>query len=94
MNGLDIVWVIVSPCPSHPLGGDVVRHNVVIVNEFFVTDSTLPVLLGNLAIQQLAHFCWRAEFAKSSRVVPIFNAPHTTPQTPSFSWLLAAAAEA
>ncbi len=84
MNGLEIVRVIVSPRSAHPFGGDVVRHNVAIFSEFLVTDSTLPVLLSNFAVQQLAHFCWRAEFAKPSGVVRIFDALDTKPQCSFF----------
>ncbi len=94
MNGLDIVWVIVSPCPSHPFRFYVIRHNVAVVREFLVTDGTFSVLLGNLAVQQRAHFCGRAEFAISSGVVRIFNAPHAGVHTFLFARLLAATAEA
>lgn len=94
MSRLDILWVIVSPCPSHPLGFNVIRHNVAVVREFLMADGALPVLLGNLAVQQLAHLCWGAKFAVPSRVLRVFNALHSGPQTPFFSTLLAAAAEA
>ena len=30
MNGSDVVWVVVSPRPSHPLGILMVRNNVVV----------------------------------------------------------------
>ena len=92
MNRLDIVRVIVPPCPAQAFRINVVRHNLAVVHEILVTDGALPVLLSSLAIQQLAHFCWRAEFTISSGVVWIFNALHAATQNPSFAMRLLAAA--
>ena len=79
---LDIVGMIISPCPSHPFGILVVWHDVVVLSEFLVTDSTYPVLRDNLAIQQFPHLCGGSEFPISSWVVRILNAldaqPHPT----------------
>ncbi len=94
MNGLDIVRVVVSPCPSQAFGMNVIGHNVAVVPEFLVADGAFPALLSNFAIQQLAHFRWRAEFTKSSGVMRVFNVLHAAPQNPLVSLLLAAAAEA
>lgn len=62
MRRPDILWVIVSPCPSHTLGIFVVRNDVVVIREFFVADCAFPVLLHDLSVQQLPYFCWRPEF--------------------------------
>ncbi len=95
MNGSDIVRVIISPRAAHPFRRDVVRHDFAVVRELFMTDGALPVLLGNLAVQQLPHFGWGAEFAKSSEVVRVFNAPYAAPQNLLFAMRpFAAAAEA
>jgi hypothetical protein len=94
VNGSDIIWVIVSPCSSHPLRLNVIRDNVAAIREFLMADSALPVLLCNFSIQQLSHFPWRAQFAKSSGVVGIFDAPHARLHTCLFPRLLATAAEA
>jgi hypothetical protein len=55
---LDIVGMIVSPRSSHPFGILVIRHNVGVVRELFVTDGALPVLLHNLKVQESPHLRW------------------------------------
>jgi len=57
MRRLNIVWVIVSPCSSHPFGISVVWDNIVVIAEFFFADGTDPVLFHNLPVQQFPHFC-------------------------------------
>jgi hypothetical protein len=55
----------------------VIWHDIVAVSEFLVTDSTYPVLLDNLAVQQFPHLCWGPEFPESSRMVRIVNTLNT-----------------
>ncbi len=93
MNRLDIVGVVVSPRSSHPFGLDVVGHDVATIRELFMADCAFPVLLDDLSVQQLSHLGWRPEFAKSSRVVRIFDALNTKLKPAFFPCLLATAAE-
>lgn len=55
MRCLDIVWMVVSPRSSHPLRILVVRNDVIVVGELFVTDGARASLLSDLPVQQLAH---------------------------------------
>jgi hypothetical protein len=48
MGCLNIVRMVVSPRSSHPFGIPVVRYDVVVICELFVTDSAFPVLLDDL----------------------------------------------
>ena len=77
MRCLDIVRVVVSPRPSHTLGILVVWHNVAVVRKLFVADCTFPILLDNLSVQELSHFCGRPEFPIPPWVMWILNAPYT-----------------
>ena len=52
---LDIVWMIVSPCPAHTLGVFMVWNNVVVVREPFMADCAHATLLPDLAVQQFPH---------------------------------------
>jgi hypothetical protein len=52
---LDIVWMIVSPCPAHTLGVLMVWNNVVVVSELYVANRAYTTLLPDLAVQQLPH---------------------------------------
>ena len=54
-----------------------IGHHVGVVREFEMTNSTNPVLLDDLAIQEFPHFRRRAEFAISPRMVWIFIAADT-----------------
>ena len=82
MCSLDIVRMIVSPRSSHTLGIPMVRNDVAIVRELFVADSTFPVLLDDLAVQQFPHLRRRAEFSVSSPVMRIFDPRHPGPDQP------------
>ena len=55
MYCLDIVWVVVSPRPSHAFAPFVVRDNVVVVRELLVADWANAVLLSDLPIEQFTH---------------------------------------
>ena len=76
MRCSNIVWVIVSPSPSHALGILVVRYNIVVIRELFVADCAFPILLDNLPVQLFSHFCWGPDFPIPSRVMRIFNSLH------------------
>ncbi len=62
MSRLDIVWVVVSPGPSHSFGIFVVWHNVVVVRELTAADRAYSVLFGHFPLQKLPHFSRRPEF--------------------------------
>src|SRR5664280_1987192 len=70
-----------------------IRHDVAAVGKFMVADCTLPVLLGDLSVQQLPHLGWRPEFPISPGVVRIFDALNTKLKSVFFSGLLPTAAE-
>jgi hypothetical protein len=73
MRCLDVVWVVICPRPSHSFGIPVVRYHIVIVGELFVANRAFPILLDNLAVQELSHLSRGPEFPISSRVVRILN---------------------
>jgi len=77
MRCLDVVWVIIPPRSSHPFGIPVVWCDVVVIRELFVADGAFPVLLDNLAVQQLSHFSGGPEFPISPRMVRIIDASNT-----------------
>src|SRR6266404_7809548 len=81
---LDIVGMIVTPCSSHSLRLFMIRRNIAIVREFFMTNCTYTVLIRDLAVQQFAHFCRRSKLSISSWVMRIFDALHTRSYRP---WL-------
>ena len=70
---LDIVWVIVSPRPSHSFGISMVWHDVVVVRKLFVADGAFAVLLDDLPVQQFPHFRGGPEFPISPRVISVVN---------------------
>jgi hypothetical protein len=93
MNGLDVFRMVISPGSSHSFRVSVVRYDVAAVGKFMVADRTLPVLLGDLSVQQLSHLGWRPEFPISPGVVRIFDALNTKLKSVFFSGLLPTAAE-
>jgi len=93
MDGLDIVWAVVSPSPSHPFGLDVVGYDLVVTRKDCVADCTFPVLLADFSVQQLPHFGLGTEFPIPPRVVRIFDALNTKLKSAFFSRLLPTAAE-
>ena len=70
-----------------------IRHNLVVVRKHRVTDCALPVLLGDLSVQQLPHLGWGPKFAISPGVVRIIDALNTKLKSAFFPRLLASAAE-
>jgi len=55
MRCLNVVWMVISPRTAHAFGILMIRHDVVVVREFFMADRTLLVLLRNLPIQEFPH---------------------------------------
>jgi hypothetical protein len=69
--------MVVSSRPSHSSRVNVVGHDVAIVSERHLTDGAVPVLFDNLAVEQLPHLCFGAEFAVSPGVVRVFDTLHS-----------------
>jgi hypothetical protein len=57
--------MVISPRPAHASRIGVVRHDVVVVGERYLTDGALPVLLNYFSIEQFPHFCFGATLAVS-----------------------------
>lgn len=47
--------MIVSPRSAHSLGVLVIRHDIAVLRELFVTDGALPVSLDDFSVQQFSH---------------------------------------
>jgi len=77
MDCLDVIGIIISPSSSHAFGIARVWDDLVVVGELLVADGALPVLLDNLAIDELPHFGGKTELPVSSRMTWIFYAPNT-----------------
>lgn len=77
--------MIVSPRSSHAAGIDVIGHNVGVVGELFVAESTLAVLAHDLLVQQFSHFRVRTDLPISSWVVGIVDATDSKLALASFS---------
>jgi hypothetical protein len=73
VGSLNIVWVIVSPCPAHSPWIDMVRYDITVIRELRTADATFSSLGNDLSIEQLSHLPVGAEFPVSSRVTWIFN---------------------
>src|SRR5271165_1340974 len=93
MNGLDVFRMVIAPGSAHSFRVSVVRYDVATVDKFLVTDSALSFLLDDFSIQQLPHLCGRPKFAKSSRVVWIFDALNAKMKSALLLGLLTTAAE-
>jgi hypothetical protein len=85
VDSLNIVGMIVSPRSSHAAGIDVIGHNVGVVGELFVAESTLAVLAHDLLVQQFSHFRVRTDLPISSWVVGIVDATDSKLALASFS---------
>jgi hypothetical protein len=83
MHGLDILWMIVSPRPSHSSRIEVVGHDVTVVREGHLTDRTLPVLFDNFALEELPHLGFRTEFAIPSGMMRVFDPLHPKTSDPA-----------
>src|SRR5271165_5199200 len=93
MNGLDVFRMVIAPGSAHSFRVSVVWCDVATVDKFLVTDSALSFLLDDFSIQQLPHLCGRPKFAKSSRVVWIFDALNAKMKSALLLGLLTTAAE-
>jgi len=51
VDGLNVVGMIVSPCPSHAAGMDVVGNDVSVNRELDVAEGTSPILSDDLLIK-------------------------------------------
>jgi hypothetical protein len=93
VDSVDILWMVVSPRPSHSSRIDVIGYDVAVVGERHLTNCALPVLFDNFAVEQLPHLRFRAEFAIPSRVMRVFDPLHPkTSHSASLLDRLAAAA--
>jgi hypothetical protein len=79
MNRLNVFRVVVSPCPAHAEGMDMVGYYVAVIGERFVTEGALATLGGNLPVEEFAHFTVGAEFPVSPGVMRVFDAPNAHP---------------
>ena len=95
MDCLNILRVVVPPCPAHAAGMDMVGYDVAIISEHFVTEGALATLGGNLPVEEFPHFPVGAEFPVSPGVMRVFDAPNAHPTLALFFWdcLSAAAGE-
>jgi len=85
VDGLNVVGMIVSPCPAHAAGANVVRYDVAIVGEPFLAEGTDAILRRNLSVHQLTHLGVRTDLPISSWVMGIVDA--TDSQLPCSSAL-------
>jgi hypothetical protein len=86
VRSLDILWMVVSPRPSHASRIDVIGYDVAVIREGHLTDGTLPFLFYDFAVEQLPHLGFRAEFAIPSGVMRVFDPLH--PKTSDSASLL------
>ena len=84
MDSLYVVWVIVSPCPSHAFATFVVGTDIVIVCELLFADCANSFLLGDLPIEQFAHLSPGPQLSISPWVMWILDALNTQPDQLGF----------
>ena len=73
---LNVIRVIVSPCPAHSFRILMVRNNVVVVSKLFMADCANARLLSNLAIQQFAYLGRGSKFTISTRMMRVRDPLH------------------
>jgi hypothetical protein len=73
---------VISPSAAHSFGILVIRHDVVVVRELVMADGASAVLLDDLSLQQLPHFCRRPQFPISPGVMRIIDTLHAGPHEP------------
>ena len=76
MDGLDIVWVIVTPSSTHSTGIDMVGNDVVIIRERPFAKGTSTVLHTDLSVHQLSHLGVRTDLPVSAWVLWIINSAY------------------
>jgi hypothetical protein len=93
MHGLDVFRMVISAGAPHSFRVSVVRNDVATVGKFMVANGALSCLLHDLSVEQFPHLGWRPEFAKSPRVVRVFDALNAKLKSAASPRLLATAAE-
>ena len=93
MDCLDVLGMVVSPCPSHPFGLNMIGHDVATIRELLMADCTPPLLLDDLSVEQFSHLCRRTKLAIPPGVVRIFDALNAKLKSAFLPRLLATAAE-
>jgi hypothetical protein len=76
VHSLDILWMVVSPRPSHSSRIDVVGYDVAVIRERHLTNRTLSILFDDFAVEHLPHLGLRPEFAVPSGVMRVFDPLH------------------
>ena len=79
--------------PTHTFWLFVIRYHVGILRELLVANRTYSVLLDNLPIQELSHFCRRAQFPIAARMVWVIHTFYTQSQITRPGQRLASAAK-
>ena len=80
---LNVLRMVVSSRSSHPSRVNMIGHDVAIVGERHLANSTLPVLLNYFSIEQFPHFRFGAKLAVSPGVVRVFDTLHSEPSDSS-----------
>jgi hypothetical protein len=62
MRRLNVVWVVIAPCPSYALGLDVIGDDVIAVRKRKVTDSAVSSLRRDFLGEHFPQFSRRAKF--------------------------------
>src|ERR1035438_1323646 len=73
VNRLNVFRMVVSPCPSHAAGINMVRHNVAVICEPLLAESAKAILRNDLPFEELPHFTVGAEFPVPSGMMRIFR---------------------
>jgi hypothetical protein len=73
MDSLNVIGMIVSPCPSHAAGINVVGNDIAVVRELLFAESAYSVLGNDLPVEEFPHFAIGAEFPVSTRMLRISN---------------------
>ena len=66
--------MIVPPSPAHAARANVIRYDVTVVGEPFLTEGADAILRRNLSVHQLPHLSIRTDLPISARVLGIVNA--------------------
>jgi len=57
MNGLDVVWMLVPPHPSHSFRIPVVSHDIAVIRELVVANRAFPALHHDFPVQEFPLLC-------------------------------------
>jgi hypothetical protein len=83
VRGLDILWMIVSPHPSHSSRIDVVGYDVAVIRQRHLTNRTLSILFDDFAVEHLPHLGFRTEFAIPSGMMRVLDPLHPKTSDPA-----------